>query len=354
MNNPTSLHPVCEKQRWGFVNSAGTLAIPKRFSLAEPFVDGLALVEVGGAASYQGVPGFVDPHGDFRIGPGPPQHIHLNDWRELHEATGVRGWNYRGFSEGLAAFTIAPGGHDQRVGFIDSDGGIAIEPRFWMVGNFVDGVTWVRLHRDGGHYALLDNEGREHRLEQAVDYVADFCCGLAVVRVNGKYGFIDTHGNVVVSPAYNYAESFTEGLGRVLSTNGRWGFVNVEGELVIERKYDTAQSFSEGVAFVVSTGQGAMIDTAGLICAAVEDDCTLVFAHEPSSEGHFQVRRDDSAGNSKFGYFDSKGELAIPFVLDESTPFMDGLSWVVVGDKTGYMNYRGEFVWSTRSWFAPA
>ena len=36
--------------------------------------------------------------------------------------------------------------------------------------------------------------------------------GIAIIKINGKYGYIDIHGNTVVMPQYDEAEDFLNGI----------------------------------------------------------------------------------------------------------------------------------------------
>ena len=73
--------------------------------------------------------------------------------------------------------------------------------------------------------------------------------GLERVYLNGRCGYINSNGAVVISPKYDYAEDFHEGLERVY-LNGRYGYINNKGEEVISLKYDYAEDFHEGLAAV--------------------------------------------------------------------------------------------------------
>ena len=88
--------------------------------------------------------------------------------------------------------------------------------------------------------------------------------GLAVVKRDGKYGFIDNTGQVVIPPKYDLAWDFSEGLARV-SQNGKAGFIDNTGKVVIPLKYDKADSFYNGVAGVLdrSTGEAFYINRQG-------------------------------------------------------------------------------------------
>ena len=57
--------------------------------------------------------------------------------------------------------------------------------------------------------------------------------GLAAVKKDGKWGYIDTTGAVVIPFQYNYAYSFSEGKAVVSLGEGRTG-TNWEGEEITE------------------------------------------------------------------------------------------------------------------------
>ncbi len=79
--------------------------------------------------------------------------------------------------------------------------------------------------------------------------VTFFSEGLAVVRINNKYGFINNRGDVVIPVKYDTANVFSEGLALV-RLNGKYGFIDKSGKMIINNKYTNANSFSEGMAGV--------------------------------------------------------------------------------------------------------
>ena len=62
---------------------------------------------------------------------------------------------------------------------------------------------------------------------------------LAAVRVDGKFGYIDKTGELVIPAKYNRAWKFSEGLGKVL-LNNKFGFVDKDGTVVILPQFDMA------------------------------------------------------------------------------------------------------------------
>ncbi len=92
--------------------------------------------------------------------------------------------------------------------------------------------------------------------------VWSFSEGLAVVKIAGKWGYIDKTGTMVIPAKYEDVWSFSEGLACV-KINGKWGFIDTTGTIVIPAKYDYARTFSNGKAKVKLNGREFYIDKNG-------------------------------------------------------------------------------------------
>ena len=80
---------------------------------------------------------------------------------------------------------------------------------------------------------------------------------------NGLWGFIDSTGAYVISPAYLEAERFgKDGLALVQDQNGLYGYLNPSGQFAIAPQFESAHSFSNGLA--VASGDGILIHPASL------------------------------------------------------------------------------------------
>ena len=76
----------------------------------------------------------------------------------------------------------------------------------------------------------------------------------AAVESNGKWGFVDTKGNVVIEPQYEAAHSFSYGFAAVKS-NGKWGFIDTKGKMCIDPVFDEAKDMnSKGNVFIKQNG----------------------------------------------------------------------------------------------------
>lgn len=86
---------------------------------------------------------------------------------------------------------------------------------------------------------------------------------------DGKYGFIDVHGQFVIPPSFTDAQAFSEGLAAVYVggesylkrsmsdgdpyisyEGGKWGYIDRTGALAIPPQFGSAYPFSEGFALV--------------------------------------------------------------------------------------------------------
>ena len=99
-------------------------------------------------------------------------------------------------------------------------------------------------------------------LEKEYDYVGDFTDGLARVEKDGKWGYIDRKGTVVIDLIYDFVGYFHEGLVGV-KKDGKYGFLDREGNVVIELIYDDVTDFSDDIAEVELDGEWFYIDRQG-------------------------------------------------------------------------------------------
>ena len=73
---------------------------------------------------------------------------------------------------------------------------------------------------------------------------------MIIIAVNTPHGvgyFVDSAGAFLFNKQFERVSAFSEGLASV-EQNGKWGFINTQGEVVVPCIYDIAGSFSEGLA----------------------------------------------------------------------------------------------------------
>ncbi len=99
-----------------------------------------------------------------------------------------------------------------------------------------------------GKYGYIDKTGKIVINPQFTDS-SSFSEGLAKVRIGKKYGYIDRTGKLVINSRFVWASDFSEGLAAVLK-GGKFGYIDIAGGIVIEPLFDDAKDFSEGLAIV--------------------------------------------------------------------------------------------------------
>ena len=124
--------------------------------------------------------------------------------------------------------------------------------------SYSEDVACVRLNGKFGYINIAGEVVINFRFDNAFS----FSEGLAAVNMNGKWGFITHSGASIVSYRFDNAKSFTEGLAAV-NMNGKWGFIDREGVCKIPYKYDNVNSFSEGLAAAEYDRKWGFIDVEG-------------------------------------------------------------------------------------------
>lgn len=85
-----------------------------------------------------------------------------------------------------------------------------------------------------------------------------FSCGLGVIERDGKYGYIDAEGNLVIDCIYDAGYTFEDGLALV-EKDGEELLIDVSGKTFMnlsERQLNAYSGFSEGFCAVSSEAEG--------------------------------------------------------------------------------------------------
>ena len=199
--------------------------------------------------------------------------------------------------------------------------------------------------------------------------------GLAMVRFDGRYGFINKNGEFVINPIYTDGYSFSNGRafirtqdwyweyidtsGNIIRTedtpefreheapnfesgvalvsdhDGNWGYIDENGQPVIPLQYTSARTFSEGRAAI------KISDRWGYIKA---DQSTAISPQFISAgdfgDGLAPVRKDDN----QWGYINTSGNLVIESQFDQALTFREGRAAVQLNGRWGYVDTSGNMI----------
>lgn len=159
------------------------------------------------------------------------------------------------------------------------------------------------------------------------------------ISVNGKYGFINNLGQIVIEPTYDNAFCFKDNCGLV-KKNNQWMAIDRFGHIVTQAKEDYE------LPKIVSLEIYWDNDTNRLLYDYENHE----FVYIPNIfdtvgteivENLFWVR---SRNSKKYGYFNNTLRQVIEFSYDNASSFKDGLAIVSVNGKWGVINSHGEYV----------
>src|SRR5689334_733438 len=135
---------------------------------------------------------------------------------------------------------------------------------------------------------------------------------LRPIQQNGKWGYIDSSGKIVIKPQFVWAEEFSEGLAAFENDDGKHGYIDESGAVVIEPKFDNWTNFSEGLAAVSVDLEWGYIDRTGKWAIAPQ------FAlGRPFSNGLARVeiplngKPSFPPGRAKHAFIDKSGKIVI-------------------------------------------
>ena len=191
-----------------------------------------------------------------------------------------------------------------------------------------------------GKWGYIDRTG-QMVIEPAFDSALPFSYGLAVVIVNDQAGYIDDTGKIVIQPQFYRARGFSDGLasaGRYEAGVFQEGYIDKTGAK-ISRDFDEAEPLREGFGLVRLGDKWGYVDKTGEIAIPIHFYSADIF-----SEGLASVRLPDNLANS--GYIDKTGAFVIQPQFGLAQPFSEGLAAVTLpsSDGTGYIDKAGAVV----------
>jgi hypothetical protein len=321
------------------ISWAANFAIPPKFSYANPFSDGVALVRLNDEWFY------IDKSGKAII---KPQKFE----------------KYENFKEGLAVVSTAG-----KYGYIDKTGKLAIPLRFGIAKSFREGRAVVGFGPGGAtDFGVIDRSGN-FIVNPHFHKILDFNNGIALVdfertgNIADASNAIDIHGKRVFSPNFFSIRNFNEGhAAALLELNGRWGLLKRDGSWAVNPRFNALHSPKEGLSvFGECKGQTEIgtdatppeckygyIDLLGNVkippqfryAQGFQESRALVSFNLPARErlvfrGRIGVT---------FGYIDKTGKLVIDSIYSQAHDFAGGVALVreyLTGGKPGDWGFIG-------------
>ncbi len=161
---------------------------------------------------------------------------------------------------------------------------------------------------------------------------------------DGRWGYIDESGNVIVPATFGSAAFFFGGFGIVRNMDDKCGYIDSSGKLAIPVQFTFCDTFSEGIATVQFNNH---VGT-DMKFYKINAEGKLVFPTKLRYVGQFveniaPARKD----TEKCGYIDTSENWVTDPRFDYCSSMSDGLAKVEVGQperKCGYVDRTGQLV----------
>jgi hypothetical protein len=356
---------------WGFVNRLGQEIVPCRFQKVENFSEGLAAVKIGNnwgftdrlgelviPADYKRVGnfsnglawvvtnkglGFINKEGQMAI---PEQFQRALDFK----------------------FGVAAVMQEGKFGLIDGQGNFILKPKYPDIKPFDDmGLAVVRYGSDNVKYGLINLKG-EMITHQGYREIRPFKEGMAAVRTKDGYGFVNLMGEQVVKDMFSKVSDFSEGKAAI-QIEGNCGYINKTGAYVAEPQFSKCLDYKDGVAVVYRGIKNAgLLDSAGNTIIEPQINRLLDFSEgrglvrdssyrfyyiteqAKPQDGYYQKAGEFQDGvavvqmDGKWGIINQKGIEITPPKYDKIGQFENGFAKVRIKGFNGLTNTQGETI----------
>jgi hypothetical protein len=202
--------------RWGFMNDEGDTVVKPVYLSATKFNEGIAFIVQDSL---------------------PP--IAINDEGEkLFDLNIAEDVNM--FHEGLAPFSVGSNDHQEFIwGFINKKGEVEIQPQFYNVYHFAEGLCPVQ--DEDGNWGYINKKGKlviEYQFDKAYPFIDK----IAVVALGNFYGVIDAKGNYIINPRFELIQP--DGDLFLIMQDDKYGWIDKQGNFKINPQFEYAYGFN--------------------------------------------------------------------------------------------------------------
>lgn len=233
------------------------------------------------------------------------------------------------------------------------------------------GITRWLIH-ENGKYGFIDRKGNKI-IPCQYDTACEFTPYQALVKNEGQFFYIDTNGRKLFNKTFEAATPVFEGRFAAVRISGKWGMINSSGELILEPVYDKLVGYDDSqylwspfltdkMSLVPQTENN---DSLSWLTTYVEMNTVIIkekgkWGIWSLSEKKFIVRPEfDNTGlwaegmidmkkNNLYFFFDSTGKCITENGYDNIFGFNEERAVVTQGSVSGSIDQSGKMIISPR------
>ena len=261
---------------YGYYDNTGFQRLEERYKEAFSFTNGLAKVQIGNNQS------FIDIYGTEIVAP-LFETIHF-------------------FNDSLLVFE-----KDGKFGICRKNGTIIDSAKYDVIGTLINGRAIITQK---GKLGYVNGEGKiilDIKYDEFPNFIeiGQFNGVYAVVRLKGKYGIIDNYGKFLILATYSQLSKFSS---LIAFTKGKgWGFIDMTNNVVISPRFDFAESFNDGYASVEKASLVGLINP--------KDSITIPIAFTDIKRLDKQLVLVNL--NNSHGVYDVTGKIIVPVEYEQ-------------------------------------
>lgn len=153
------------------------------------------------------------------------------------------------------------------------------------------------------------------------------------VSIDGKYGYMNRYGEVVITPDYQFAGYFVNGLA-IVGNDNKYGAINKMGEIIIPFTYSSLSDFIQGRSIIEIDEKLGMIDR----------NNKVILNTEYEDLGDLSSELIYFSKGIRYGYTDIFGNTKIDVHFDEAYSFSNGRALVEIGDYQALIDTKGNYI----------
>lgn len=283
--------PVKIDGHWGIVDKCGRVVANPEYDIIRPFKDGVAVIKKSGKF------GFINIVDNIAIAP---------IYEKVHD-----------FSDGLAAVMV-----NNMYGFINMAGEMVLVPEYTRVCLDFSYGTAVVLTKEGD-YIVIDKEGNYvdepyDWYEDANDWTLEDDPEMYDNAIKTYHGYLNHAGTFAIRPKFQEAGNFRNGIASVKIDN-KWGIIDSTGAYLIEPQFEEICRIDEvdRVFKVTKKGQSPYCSIIDLSGKSIVDNI-YTRCHPYVLDDTIEIIGDDD----KFGFIDIEGNVIAEPIYNM---FHDGL-----------------------------